>query len=236
MLRKKWTVLAGLMTIVLAVVGLTVVPAMADSEDAEKPEKGARCQAYQEKVAEHLGVVIEDLQSAIIAAKTDIVNEALADGKITQEQADKILERLAENGACARIMPRFHHPGQGHGPMKGHAPGKTLNKAVEEGVITQAQADEVNAVFEQIKTYIEENGKPEVGLGEGDKLDWAVEQGIITQGQADTIESVMETIKAYAEENGLHRGTKGHGEGPMGSEGTGFSGGFGQMGMNGFGA
>ena len=118
-MKRTWIMIAGLMISVLAVLGLTVIPAMAQDAESETPEQNARCQAYQEKVAEHLDVGIEDLQSAIVAAKIDIVNEAVTNGNLTQEQADEILERIEENGACARIMPRFH---RGHGEMGERGP------------------------------------------------------------------------------------------------------------------
>lgn len=55
------------------------------------------------------GLTREDLQTALEAATPDLIEQALADGLITQAQADYLLE----NG-----LP-FHHPGGGHG---GHGP------------------------------------------------------------------------------------------------------------------
>ena len=97
-------------------------------------------------------------------------------------------------------------------------------------------------ILEQVKAYVEENGRPEFGPrnGEpGEKLNEAVESGIITQEQADTVTEVMAAIKAYAEENGLGFGMKGNGPrgdkghmGPRGGEFPGqFSGNFIPMGF-----
>jgi|GEM_PF-1263802 len=239
-MKRKWIIMAGLAITVLTIVGLTVIPAMAQDAESETPEKDTRCEAYHGKLAQNLGVNVEDLEAAIIATKVEMVNEAVADGKLTQEKADIIIEKIEENGACgfAGLKKRV----QRH---LGHLDARIWSKAIEEGVITQEQADEVKEIRGQIATYIKENGWPEIGPRDGERLDRLVEEGIITQEQADTITSVMESIKAYVQENGLGSGIKGHGprggQDQMGMEGSGFSGkglrggGAGPMGM-GFGA
>ncbi len=242
-MKRTWIIIGGLMISVLAIVGLTVIPALAQDGDSEEQEKGARCEEFLGKVADNMGTDVETLSSAVVAAKLQTVDELVANGKLTQEQADKIKARIEENGACPIFQNRIH---RGHGPIggAGHLGAGILDRAVEQGVITQEQADEVAAIYEQIKAYCEENGRPEIGPRDGGRLERAVEEGIITQEQADTITEVMESIKAYAQENGLGANIQGNGhfggKGQMGPRGGGFSGqsadGFGQMGMNGFGA
>ncbi len=242
-MKRTWIIIGGLMISVLAIVGLTVIPALAQDGDSEAPEKGARCEAFLGKVAGNLGTDVEVLETAVVDARLQMVDEAVANGKLTEEQADKLKERIGENGACPMFQNRMH---RGHGPIGGvgHLGAGILDRAVEQGIITQDQADEVQAIFEQIKAYCQENGRPEIGPRDGAMLDRAVEEGIITQEQADTITEVMESIKAYAQENGLGANIQGNGhfggKGQMGPRGGGFSGqsadGFGQMQMMGFGA
>lgn len=60
-------------------------------------------------LAEELGVDIEEVRAAMQGVRKDAVNQALADGLITEEQATWLLSR-----------PAF---GQGNGPLNGNGPG-----------------------------------------------------------------------------------------------------------------
>ena len=102
-MKRTWIIIAGLMISVLAVVGLTVIPAMAQDAESETPEQDKRCEVYHEKLAQNLGVTVEDLEAAIIATKVEMVNDAVANGKLTQEKADIIIEKIEENGACGFV-------------------------------------------------------------------------------------------------------------------------------------
>ena len=51
-------------------------------------------QSFLDDVASHLGVTPAALQSAIQAAETDQVNQAVQSGKLTQQQASKIESRI----------------------------------------------------------------------------------------------------------------------------------------------
>ena len=48
------------------------------------------------EIAEEHGISAQDLVDAIIAAQTEKLEQAVADGKITQERADEILARMNE--------------------------------------------------------------------------------------------------------------------------------------------
>jgi len=222
-MKRTWIIMAGLMISILAVVGLTVIPAMAQDAESETPEKNTRCEVYHGKLAQNLGVTVEDLEAAIIATKVEMVNEAVANGKLTQEKADIIIEKIEKNGTCGFVGLKKRV--QRH---LGHLDARIWSKAIEKGVITQEQADEVKEIRGQIATYIKENGWPEIGPRDGESLGRLVEEGIITQQQANTITSVMESIKEYAKENGLRAGMKGHGnrggQDQTGMKGSDFSG------------
>ncbi len=207
-MKKKWMIVAGLVTVVMAVVGMTIVPAMAQNGDSDKPEKGERCEAFIGKVAGNLGTDVETLSSAIVDAKLEMIDQLVTDGKITQEKADTLKARIEEKGACGFLGKPVRH---GHGQPGGFGKLGMLDRAVENGIITQAQADKVVTIFEQVKTYCAENGRPEIGPRDGEMLNRAVEEGIITQEQADTITEVMDAIKAYAQENGIRPDMKGKG-------------------------
>lgn len=229
MIKRNWKKIVGLTVLTLTISGLAIVPvAMADEGDdsSSTPQPGERCEMFKGKVADNLGVTTGDLDTAVTDAMTEMIDEAVAAGKITAEQAEEIKQRIEENdGMCGWMKNRPHH-----GPAKGHL----IDKAVEEGIITQEQADEIASVMEDVKAYCQENGCVRDG---GDLLEKAVENGVITQEQADEIKAIIDQVKDQIGENGGFRGHRfGNGEGSVDMENGGFSqhgfrGGHGMMGM-----
>ncbi len=66
------------------------------------------------KLAANLNITLEQLKSAIKATELQIVDELLADGTITQEQADKITEKInsSEGPGLGKLLGRRHQDGQ----------------------------------------------------------------------------------------------------------------------------
>ncbi len=86
-------------------VGLATYASAQEPDDTPAAEQQAeRRDQFLERVAEKLGITVEELQSAIQAAALDVVDEALASGRITQEQADKAKERI-ESGEGFGLRP-----------------------------------------------------------------------------------------------------------------------------------
>src|SRR3972149_407809 len=69
------------------------------------------------KLAEKLGVSEDELKTAIKDTRIEMIDEAVADGRLTQEQADRLKERVEEGGIGFGFGPRFgegrHHGGHG---------------------------------------------------------------------------------------------------------------------------
>ncbi|SRR5579884_17874 len=65
------------------------------------------CQRYQQDLAKRLGVSVNELQSASKAAADDTVNQLVKDGKMTQDQANKVKSHIADRTAC-----KGHEQGQ----------------------------------------------------------------------------------------------------------------------------
>jgi hypothetical protein len=86
---------------------------------------------YQAYLADALGITVEELQAARDQAFTDNINQAVADGTLTQERADLILGRnaLAQDSTFQSAMQSAFEA--------------AVNQAVASGVITQAQADQI---------------------------------------------------------------------------------------------
>jgi len=71
-------------------------------------------------LAEELGVEIETVREAMEAVREDAINQALADGVITEEQAEWLLSRPAVGQGNGPLGGRG--PGNGDGPMGGQGP------------------------------------------------------------------------------------------------------------------
>jgi polyhydroxyalkanoate synthesis regulator phasin len=84
------------------------------------------------EIAEEQGVDVQDVVDAIVAAQQERLDEAVADGDLTQEQADELLAG-AEERVTAFVngerpdpedlpdLPELRHEGRGGGPW-GHGP------------------------------------------------------------------------------------------------------------------
>ena len=68
------------------------------------------------EIAEAQGVDLATVQDAIQAAKEEALTQAVADGTITQEQAEAIRQRWAER---AEQIANGERPGRPHGPRNG---------------------------------------------------------------------------------------------------------------------
>lgn len=109
---------------------------------------------YQEAIAEALGLTVEELQTrleagerlsdiaeaqgvdeatlqeALNAARVAQIEQAVADGELTQEEADEILERMAQQADLVAAMEALR--------------AYQIEQALKDGAITQDQADLLN--------------------------------------------------------------------------------------------
>ncbi len=82
---------------------------------------------YQTYLAEALGITVEELQAAQLKAQDAMLDQAVTDGALTQEQADLMKAR--------RAFMQFY------ADQTEQSVENALNAAVEAGAITQEQAD-----------------------------------------------------------------------------------------------
>ena len=108
-------VVAALAVGIVAVAGVGAQEATPDaSEDAEESET-PRLDHYLEVLAGNLGVSVEELEAALTQTQIDLINEKVADGTLTQEEADEIIARI-ESGEAPNFPPFIggHHGGPFH--------------------------------------------------------------------------------------------------------------------------
>lgn len=153
--------------------------------------------AFLDAVAKHLGISSEKLQDATKAAAIDQVDAALADGKITKEQAERLKERI-ESGEFGPFLgpgffgpPRFFRGGPHEFHL--HAPGDQLSAAADYLDLTVAELREKLRDGQSLADVAKAQGKSVDGLEQAllaeakKKLNEAVSDGDLTQAQADEI-------------------------------------------------
>ena len=178
-----WKIGIGVVAIIaLAAATVGFVGAQTD-EDGNGPLGN-----FVARLAENLGITQDELETAIDQTQLELVDEALAEGRLTEEQAAQLRERIESGesffGPQLRHKQGMRHGGGGfsHGANVAEFIGITpeaLREAIEGGQ-SVVQVAEVNGVTEQELTdYL---------LGEIEtKLAEAVESGRIDQAKADEI-------------------------------------------------
>lgn len=239
--NKKWIrVLAGgMLALVLALGAFT---AFAQTEDEPEPtpsapttEDGTEAESdaitpstgnghaghglgvTNEALAEVLGITVEELEAAADEARAAAVAQAVADGVLTQEQADAIIA----NGSG-----RGYHFNYDRNSYLADALGITveeleaahlelytaqLAEMVAAGTITQAEADLILAQ-KAVQTYVDDEAyQSAVQSIYADAVAQAVADGVITQAQADELLANMGTQTFHFPGMGGRGGHGGHG-------------------------
>jgi polyhydroxyalkanoate synthesis regulator phasin len=203
--------LAGLMTagILLAVMSAAIVTggfsfaqedgtttpsatkSAATATEANRPaEKDNLRDDFLNRLADQLGISADDLTQAMTQVASDMLDQAVADGKLTQDEADAIRARI-EAGDVPFFFGRGHHGGPGHGFRHGFMIGVTLDKiatflGINVSDITDALRNDQSLAQiaeahgksrDELKTFILDETKA--------RLDEKVADGGLTQQEAD---------------------------------------------------
>ena len=190
---------------------------------AWSPQEESR--AVIDDAAGQLGIEPSELSDALKEALKNRVDQAVEDGRLTEEQADALKERI-DSGDAPLIFGGFGGPGFGHGHF-GHF--ADLDAAATYLGLTEA---ELRAELEDGKTLAEiakAEGKSVPGLVQAlvkaanERIAEAVADGRLTQAQADELEADLEERITDLVNGELHGPGPGfhHGFGP----GFGFHGG-----------
>lgn len=187
--KRNWSLLlmGGVLALMLGLIGSVALAQTATPEaetpaqEEATPEWGSRFRGldrfggnsnWLEKLAEALGITVDELEDAQQQAYAASVADAVAAGQITQEQADQILARHALKSYIDRqailaaalgmsvddleaaladgqsIVDLMVEQGIDSATLQTNAQsayGAAVRQAVADGVITQAQADEILA-------------------------------------------------------------------------------------------
>ena len=208
----------GLAVVGLAAAGVIAVAAVgvgagasAQTAPADETSRGER---YRELLAEELGITVDELTAAQTSARDKVIDEALAAGDITEEQAEKL---------------RSMEIGEGHlGFRLGwHAAGRVHNAIVS---VFETAADVVGLPVEDVRERIA-GGESLVAIADSqgideatlksdlvgaltDRINQAVADGDLDQEKADmlleNLDSMVDrAINAEGPFDGLHDGPRG---------------------------
>ena len=187
-------VLIGLVVVALLAGVVAISVASADTPTPTPTPPAAHNTFYNEfvnKLATILGKTPQDTQAAITQAQKDVVSDAVKQGKITQQQADKIDQRI-DKGGFGFIEHRFGkegHPWFRGGMARGFGLNSVasflgmqpadLMKELRSGKSLAQVAQEHGKSRDELKGAIVSNAKS--------ALDKAVANGKLTQDRENTI-------------------------------------------------
>lgn len=227
---KKYLMIGGVVA-ALAIGAFAVVSAGAQEAtptptDEATSDQQARLDHYLEVLADNLGVSVDELKSGLTQTQIDLINEKVADGTLTQDEANDLIDKI-ENGDTPLFPPFFRGDNDGgHHPLL-RVVGNVIDSAAEvlgldsSDVKDQLQngsslADIAAAQGVDVDTF-----KAELQDNLQAKIDAAVADGTITEemgqrlsdGLADHIDRIVEATPGDGPFGG---------DAPMGGEGFGF--------------
>jgi polyhydroxyalkanoate synthesis regulator phasin len=210
---KRFWKFAGIATLV-AILGVAAVGAVAYAQDDGSGgpfDFGGR---FREAVANILGVTVDEYDAAVEQAQDQVVDEALEEGWLTEDQAERMRERMDE-GLGPRGMDkgfmglREGFMGRGGDSLLGMI-AEELDMSVRDLVAELEDGD-----GKTLAEVASENGVDAEAIAENylaqleEDLTQAVADGKITQNQADWMlqqatESVPDQLNSTWEDCGPH--------------------------------
>lgn len=187
---KKWLVVAGIGVVALLISGVLVGAALA--EGPQNGKNGVQ-QTFISKLARILGIQEEQLKTAVKQAQGEMVDDAQKAGKLNQDQADRLKERIDKEGVWG---PPNIFPPQGNPHGKGLLPaipyiGQHLNALAEFLVMKPAELIAELGKNKSLAEIAQEHGKTREQLKQAilsyvqKQLDEAVAKGKLTKEKAD---------------------------------------------------
>jgi predicted DNA-binding protein (UPF0251 family) len=159
-------------------------------------QRQQRHQQFMDRVAANLGVTPAQLQDAFKKARIDQVNQAVAEGRVSQEQANRMIERINTGQGFKPHGPgdKPNGPGQrGQGPDGRQAMRGGLGVAAEAIGITPEQLRQELRSGKSLAQVAQERGvsrdtlKQRILAAQQQRLDQAVQQGRMTREQATQV-------------------------------------------------
>jgi hypothetical protein len=196
---KRFWKIAGIATLV-AILGVVAVGAAAYAQDDDGSgwpfDFGSR---FRETIADILGITVEKYDAAVQQAQDQVTDEALAEGWLTEEQAERMRERMDPGFGMRGMGKGFIGP---RGGFMGRGGDSLIGMIAEE---LDMSMQDLCAELQDGKSLAEvasENGVDAQAIADAylsqleENLTQAVEDGKITQKQADwMLEQATESVQ-----------------------------------------
>jgi hypothetical protein len=155
--------------------GLIAGIALAQDGEGDETERG-----FAARVAAHLGVTEDQLSDAVEAARLEMLDEAVAEGRITAEQAERLRERI-EEGMPGRLAGLRHL-------LRSvvDAVSETLDMTPRE-ILADLREGQSLAEIAEAQDVSRDELKGVILTEVQEKLDQGVAEGNLTQERADAI-------------------------------------------------
>jgi polyhydroxyalkanoate synthesis regulator phasin len=239
MMQRSWK-LMGVATIVVVLgVALLGIAAYAQDEEGSPFDFGTR---FREAIAAALGITVDEYDAVVKQAHEQVIDEAVTEGRLTEEQAERMRERMDQAPDTWGWGKGFRGP-KGHGAWGeddgfraprsgfwGRGAVSPIGVAAEELGVTAADLMAEIQAGKSIADVAGEKGVDVQAIVDaylaqlGEVLDQAVQNGRITQDQADSmLEHAQETVPEMLENPWQGRGPSrfpGGSPGRMGYPGT----------------
>lgn len=193
--------------------------------------RGAPDDNGNERLAEALGISVEELQAAHEEVRLAVIDQALEEGLISEDQAQRLREgerpfraghamRGLEINSEELLADALGISVEELQAARAEVRAARLDALVEAGVLTQEQADLI-AAREAVSGYVNRQGLAEtIREAYEAAINAALEDGAITQAQADALLEVLPNIGAPGLPGfGFHGGHGHHGRGFHGAPG-----------------
>ncbi|MBN1135816.1 MAG: hypothetical protein JXM73_04480 [Anaerolineae bacterium] len=212
-MRKFWKVAAVVaVVVVLGTAAMAAVAVAQEGTDGVRDRLADLKQEFREVVARILGISVEEYDAALDQAREQVLDKAVEEGNLTQDQADRIRERVDE-GFGPGIMGRgMMGRGMDRG-LLGRSLGRGMMGDSEDSLIAVA-ADKLGMTIGELMTQLKD-GRTIADLAQEkgvdlqiivdalvascqERLSQAVTDGKITQDQADRmLEKMRDMIEDH---------------------------------------
>jgi polyhydroxyalkanoate synthesis regulator phasin len=206
-MKRLLMIAAAVAVLVLAAVAVGGVATSADEGDGP-------IGTFLEKLADKLGVTEDELKTAIDEARSETIDEAVAEGRLTEEQAERLREGSFPFRGPPLHGPRHLHLMEAAAEVLG-MPQDELMEQLRDGNSLAEVAEAKDMSVEDFKAALLD--EIQARLGE------LVAEGDLTQEQADRMfENIQENIDSMVNAEGCRDGFGGPRWGPGGFGGLRF--------------
>ncbi len=210
---RKTVALGG---IVVVVAGLILASTALAQTPTPTPNKasGSYANTFMDRLAGALGVSRQKLDEGLTQARNDTLDQAVKDGKLTREQADKIKARQPQGSAPGmRGIPFGPKGGDRKGVVVlfGSSMHEVIAKAL--GMTSDELTNQLRSgkTLKELAEGKEQAVKDAILKAQKERLDQAVKNGRLTQAQAD---SAYERLQKADPLSMMGSGPYGTGHGP----------------------